>query len=219
MLKYVDIHTHKVYTDQDVIFIRSFVAGHEDISNDYFFSLGCHPWHADDFSAEVLSLLQKYCKSDNCLAVGEIGLDKLRGPSLDKQMEVFISQLDLAQSFNIPVVIHSVRSYNEILQLRKTYSSEPWIIHGFYGSKELAKQLINRGIYLSIGSKLLSENSRLREILQYFPINYIFFETDVWQNSVKDIYFAAAEILSVTPEVLKEKIFYNFNNVFNVSVV
>ncbi len=219
MPKYFDIHTHKIYSDQDVLFIRSYLIGTEAINAEYYFSVGCHPWYADNFSEDVFTLLQNACDNDNCLAIGEIGLDKLKGAPLEIQEEVFIKQVRFAQSLNKPVIIHSVRAYNEILRLRKVYFSLPWIIHGFYGSKESAKQLINKGIYLSIGSKLLREKSRLREVLHYVPMNYIFFETDIWENSVKDIYFAAAEILSIDIEVLQQRIKDNFNKVFNINVV
>lgn len=56
--------------------------------------------------------------------VGEIGLDKLKGPSKQAQQQAFIAQLELASRYNRPVSVHCVRQYGLLLSLLSQYTSE-----------------------------------------------------------------------------------------------
>ena len=115
-------------------------------------SLGMHPWDTEKpFSAE--RFLADLHSCPNVRAIGEIGLDPLRGASMERQEEIFTAQARIASRENLPVIIHNVRSLHHILRLHKTLRpSVPWAIHGFRGNTEQMRQLHSRGIYTSLGS-------------------------------------------------------------------
>ena len=113
-----------------------------------YFSVGIHPWDAD---LEIsFSEFEGMIQNQNCLAIGECGLDKLKGPDLEIQKTIFISQLDLAVKYQLPVIIHCVKAFDELIEICKPYYSKvSLIIHGFNKSSQLAKQLIDKGVYIS----------------------------------------------------------------------
>ncbi len=206
----IDFHTHKTYTD-NTVFVRSYMIG-QSPDLDHFFTIGLHPWQINDFNIDnALKIIENFCTQPNCLAIGEIGLDKTR-QNFDLQYQNFIAQILLAEKINKPVVIHAVRSYNEILTLRKKYNKTMWAIHGFTGNKQTAFQLIDKNIYLSFGKKLVNPPAKLEQAFKSVPYDKIFLETDVYQGHVKEIYAAARNLAAFNfePQILK-----NFEQFFN----
>ncbi len=206
----IDFHTHKNYTDS-TIFIRSYMIGQTPDIN-HFFTIGLHPWQVQDFDIhEALKIIENLCTQPNCLAIGEIGLDKAR-QNFDLQYKTFIAQILLAEKIRKPIVIHAVRTYNEIIALRKKYSKTPWAIHGFIGNKQTAFQLIDKNIYLSFGKKLINPPAKLEQAFIAVPYDKIFFETDTWQAHVRQIYIAAGKLAGFD---FKTQIQKNFEQFFN----
>ena len=149
------------------------------------------------------------------LGIGECGLDKAIACDLAVQLEVFISQIGLAEKFRKPLIIHCVRAYNELLQCKKhSRSSVPWIIHGFTGKPELARQLIRQGFYLSFGPALLHDKSNLCKVLAEMPLDRLFLETDAAEVSISEIYAGAAKTLGLELETLQQQLLSNFHRVF-----
>ena len=215
MPKFIDFHTHKAYNDKNILFVRSLLLKDQGLVKDYF-TIGCHPWYIDSYVVYGSSL-RKYCQMDNCLAIGEIGLDRSKG-NLSEQERVFKAQLDLAKEFKKTVVIHCVRAYDLLLKYRKLYPSQIWIVHGFNGTLELARQLIEKQILLSIGPALLNTKSKISKTFAHLPLDYIFLETDDTDFHIKDIYFAAAEAKKIPVQELEKIIRQNFKRVFDVEV-
>ena len=116
------------------------------------FTLGIHPWHAD--SDIDWNKFEEMLRLPAIVGIGEAGLDSIKGPSMDIQLPVFEKQIELADKYNLPLVIHSVRNNHVILKLKKELKPHvPWIIHGFRGNTEAARQLIDAGIHLSLGKR------------------------------------------------------------------
>lgn len=108
-----------------------------------------------------------------------------------------------------PLVIHAVRSANEIICLRKKMKpSNPWIIHGVRGKKELALQYIREGIYVSLGEKYQEE------VLWGIPLEYLFLETDESMIDIHCLYERAALLLEIPLCKLMQQVRQNINNVF-----
>lgn len=115
-------------------------------------SIGIHPWDVDPAAELPLASLREAASDPRVVAIGEIGLDALRGPALDLQQQWLIPQLRLAEEMHLPVVLHVVKTYDRILALRKLLSpAVPWIIHGFRGKPRLARQLTDAGLFISLG--------------------------------------------------------------------
>lgn len=139
------------------------------------YSAGIYPWLADSSDLdERLARLRSVAGEPDVVAIGEAGLDRLRGPGLDVQMPLFISQARIADAVGKPLIIHAVRTIPEIISAHKSLKPRvAWIIHGFRGSPEAAKQLLARpGIYISIGAKYRPE------AVELIPADRLLRETD-----------------------------------------
>ncbi len=176
-----------------------------------YFSAGIHPWDADQQIS--INELEKFISNKNCLAIGECGLDKLKGPDLEIQKEIFKQQLQIAVNYQKPVIIHCVKGFDELIEICKPYSGKiPLIIHGFNKSFELAQQLINKGFYLSLNHSLFKNIST---DFKQIPLDNIFLETDNNEHlSIVEVYKKATIYFNVNEDELKEKIYSNFTTLF-----
>ena len=173
-------------------------------------SVGIHPWYLADNDAEnQLESLRKAIGNRQVVAIGECGLDKLKGPSMELQASVFRKEIALAEEHNLPMVIHCVKAYNELVQIKKsTHPQQPWIIHGFRGKEALAKEFIQHGFYLSFGA------CYQEEALRSVPVERLFIETDESELSIEDIYLRIAQSRGMDLKELTESIKKNVERVF-----
>lgn len=119
------------------------------------YSIGIHPWDANLANPETLRALEARAAADpQVVAIGEAGLDRLRGPELSEQQAIFEAQAGIAERVGKPLIIHAVRTIPEILATHKRLRPcQPWIIHGFRGRIDAVRQILARpGIYISIGA-------------------------------------------------------------------
>ncbi|MFV0537417.1 MAG: TatD family hydrolase [Dysgonomonas sp.] len=139
---------------------------------DAWFSCGIHPWFSDK-SEEMFALLKKNIGDPNVVAIGEIGLDKLQGPDIAKQIAIFRKQVELAIEVRKPIIIHCVKAWDEMIALYKEYKGAvPWILHGYRGNPEQTKQLSKLGFKFSLGEFFNKES------VKHIPLDSIFCETD-----------------------------------------
>ena len=156
-----------------------------------------------------LGILQELVKDKRVIALGEVGLDKLKGPSLEFQTSIFRKEIELSEKVGLPVVIHCVRAFNELLQLHKELKPEqPWVIHGFRGKKEVAEMLLKAGFYLSFGDSF--QDTALCTV----PLNRLFIETDESDKNIERLYQRIADVRGEALEVLVEGIRKNVESVF-----
>jgi TatD DNase family protein len=212
MSEYINIHTHKP-TGIDVELINTPLVG--DWPQGSLFSFGLHPWEIGKVNeSKALKNLELICEKKRIIAVGEIGLDRAINTPLDLQTIFFRQQLEIAEKYNLPVIIHNVRATSDFLQLKKVnINSIPWIFHGFKGSLHEAEQLIDRQCFLSFGAAVLN-HSKTQEVLRKVPLEHVFFETDDSDENISTIFKKAAEILDICTAELKEKIYLNFVKIF-----
>lgn len=119
-----------------------------------WYSVGIHPWSTDKIvSDETLAALDALAADPRVVAIGEAGLDALRGGPQDYQEKIFLHQAALAESTGKPLVVHCVRRYGRLMELhRELRPSQLWVVHGFSGKPELARQLSAAGIGISLRS-------------------------------------------------------------------
>jgi TatD DNase family protein len=217
-LEFIDIHTHKY--NSDVLAIQNYYIPVDESDFQNFLelkfetnsSIGIHPWYTNEEVFEKqLQLLRLILKNNRVFAIGECGLDRLKGPTLSLQEKIFINQIRISEEFRKPIIIHSVRSYSELLSIKKIVNPKvKMIIHGFNGGLEMAEKLCNRGFYLSFGASFLQNQSKLEEVLKSIDISKVFFETDTSEVNIKDLYTKAASILEIEIEDLKNSIKNNY---------
>lgn len=150
-----DIHTHNRQTGANAVI--NLYAGEEPDDAGRFYSIGIHPWHTAGMSDarldELIASMRLSIETHpNIVAVGEAGIDRLRGAGPERQEEIFLRQIGLSREYDLPLIIHAVKSYDRLIALRRRLRpSQRWIIHGFRGKPELARMLLDAGFDLSLG--------------------------------------------------------------------
>ncbi|MDY0076240.1 MAG: TatD family hydrolase [Bacteroidales bacterium] len=211
---FIDLHTHQQKTSKPKSrSVLNILAGNplpDDPS--ILCSYGIHPWQikAGNLSYLIEKLNQEATKQQ-VIAIGESGLDKLIETPIKEQEAIFEIHIEIAADYSKPLIIHCVKSYSELLAMRKKYPSGAWIIHGFNGKAELARQLIGKDIKLSIGSALTKPNLNISQALNSIPLTQLFLETDEQTDfSIEEIYRQASKILKIELHSLKRQLFHNF---------
>ena len=209
MPDFFNIHTHTSLHPKTEILSLAPEQHSADIHMEYA-SVGIHPWHLTlEHSESQWEALRQSVKDKRIIAIGECGLDKLQGPSLELQTSVFKQEATLAEECSLPLIIHCVKAFNELIQLKKEISPrQPWIIHGFRGKLPLAADCIRHGFYLSIGSRFQAD------ALKAIPLNRLFIETDESEESIGSIYQRIAETKGISLQELTEAINKNVREVF-----
>jgi len=119
------------------------------------YSVGIHPWDTDHpVSLSMLKKLVHAARDPRVVAIGECGFDNLRGAPADIQRRLFDLHARLAEEVAKPLVIHAVRAYPQLFDaIRRHRPSVEWIIHGYRGKPETARQLVAAGYRLSPGER------------------------------------------------------------------
>lgn len=216
MRNFIDIHTH-THNPQVLSVTNCFPQEAKVFLSEnpmQYCSVGLHPWYAySDFKFELASL-EENTSNKQVLAIGEVGLDKVCISPFELQLEIFREQVLISEQCAKPIIIHCVKAYNELVQLKNEMQpTQPWVLHGFRGKAVLAKQLLSYGFYFSLGKGL--EN--LEETVQALPLERIFLETDDGLISIQSRYELLASFKKISLEELKEIIYQNFSSVFNIS--
>lgn len=214
---YIDIHSHSPETEKGIFRILN-VMLNDPVPLPYGrpVSIGLHPWYVTDESFLILErTIERSIHLPEVKAIGETGLDRLCKSGMDLQEKAFISQIQIAGRINKPLIIHCVRAYSELMRLRKTFSAEiSWIIHGFNGSVNIARQLVKNGFYLSFGSGLLKNKEKSREFAIQIPVRKIFIETDDAKIPLRVIYNEAAALYNMDVTSFLDRIRQNYSEAF-----
>ena len=145
-------------------------------------SFGIHPEYADKLNEENFAEIKKLCEHKKCVAVGEIGLDYYYDePDREIQKIWFERQLELAREIKKPVVIHSREAALDTMNILKGVRASEigGIMHCYSYSKEIAKELVDLGMYLGIGGVVTFKNGKkLKEVVEYIPMEHLVLETD-----------------------------------------
>lgn len=214
-MKYFNLHTHHFTNDAAVLeLVNQYPMEFDDLVP--FYSIGIHPWKIDENNVEAeLLIVEDKLKNNNCLALGECGLDKRIETNLDLQTQVFEKQLLLAEKYKKPVVIHCVAAFQEVIAIKKKMKiSVPMIIHGFSKNSQIANQLTENGFYVSFGKYLL-RNPELEFVFKNIPNNQFFLETDTIEEGIDEVYKLAAKYKNIEVEELIRLIKSNVKTVFN----
>ena len=213
-MEFFNFHTHQFTNQSNVLELVNQYPNEFDASIP-FYSIGIHPWYivSDRIDAD-LKIIEEKLQTENCLAIGECGLDKRIEIPLEQQIIVFEKQLALAEKYKKPVVIHCVAAFQEVIEIKKKMKiSVPMIIHGFSKNSQLANQLIAAGFYISFGKYLL-RNPELKMVFQNIPNDRFLLETDTIEENVQQVYDLAAEYKKLELKELQEIISSNFRSIF-----
>jgi len=211
-----DVHTHQILledTDDPYhscildVYPLEFEVAKETIER-HAFSCGIHPWYSEE-SENQMTYLKEIAGDPRIVAIGETGLDKLKGPSYEIQIPVFKEHIILSEKLNKPIIIHCVKAWDELLSVfNEAKPFQPWILHGYRGKPELTKRLVREGFYFSVGDDINVESMEL------IPIENLFCETDEDVMDIRDVYNQAARAMNIELAEFAGKIAQNIHRVF-----
>lgn len=182
----------------------------KEIVTEKKFSVGIHPKDIDENWEENFEKIKEISLLQNCVAIGECGLDGLISVNENLQKEVFEKHILWANQINKPVIIHCVKRFSEIIPFQKI-AEIPLVIHGFNKKKTIADEMLRHGFYLSFGKSVLHSLS-LQSILKEFPLEKMFLETDDANFNIEELYQKTAEIKGISIENLHNKILKNLES-------
>lgn len=193
-MELLDCHTHRPDATAALISVDP---RHFAPQPGLWYSVGFHPWDGvgtltdDDFS-----LLERCARHPQVLAIGETGMDTLRGGDLNSQADVLVRHLQLAHSLGKPAVIHNVRCTQEILAARRRagLTAVPLAIHGMRGNEHVTRTLLDAGCYLSFGARFNPD------ALRATPLDRLLIETDEAPVTIQEVADAVASALQLTRE-------------------
>ena len=182
-MKIIDAHTHSLLKNAIVS-----INPNQEMVDDYLYSVGIHPWFITD-STNYDALIYKL-RDERAVAVGECGLDFSRKDiPIELQKEVFTRHIEISEYLEKPMIIHCVRAHEQLLELHRKYKvKQNWIVHGFRHKPSIAKQLLNAGIYISLGKYFNAETAAI------IPPEKLLIETD---DSNYDIYLIAESVSKI----------------------
>ena len=217
-MQFINLHTHH-HSNQLNTFELVNQYPLEYHSSIPYYSMGIHPWFIKEATLDQeFEILTQKIQDNNCLAIGECGLDKRIDVPLDLQKAVFERQLLLAQHVQKPVIIHCVAAFDELIECTKRLQIEvPIIVHGFSKNSQVANQLIQQGFYISFG-KYLFQMPNLASVLNQIPEERFFLETDTALQSIEDVYQLVAKSKGISVQALQEKVKQNFESIFNTKI-
>jgi TatD DNase family protein len=120
---------------------------------DATYSVGVHPWWTANNDIEALLRGTTFwAQHPQVVRIGECGLDKLKGGTIEVQERVFVAQVEHSENLQKPLTIHCVKAFDRLLSLHtQLRPKQRWTIHGFRGKAEQAQQLLAAGFDLSFG--------------------------------------------------------------------
>ena len=197
MMQLYDIHSHGIENMASAIINIGTDACL--LRNDGLFSAGIHPWNVNPDSLEQdLQRLGIMLENPRAVAVGECGMDSLKGPELGIQEHAFVAQALLAEEKGLPMILHVVKQIDSIIRIRKDIRpSHPWLIHGFRGGPQQMRQLLDTGFWLSFGIQANSAS------LAAVPDDRHVLETD-GKCSIGSVWEKVASVRNTTVEDVKQ---------------
>ncbi len=184
-----------------------------------FTAAGFHPQNLPEGEMKpYIEALAEILKEKKIVAVGEIGLDYYWDTSRkEEQIAYFKEQICLANSLDLPVIVHDRDAHGDTLQILKELKPKG-VVHCFSGSVEMAREILNLGMFIGVGGVVTFKNSKtVKEVVKTTPIEKILLETDAPYLAPEPfrgktchsglIYYTAQKIAEIknmsTEEVLK----------------
>lgn len=184
-----DIHTHHLKPDA----IVDIGTGKQKLPDGFLGSAGVHPWYSEQEIDWVK--LSQLISSPYIVAIGECGLDALRGADMDTQIKIFEKQIELSELLQKPLILHCVRTHAKILEMHRSIKPrQEWIFHGFRLRPTIASDLLSEDINLSIGEHFNEQS------LKIIPNERLFLETDESLLDIQDIASKISKTINLPPD-------------------
>lgn len=196
-------------------------------------ALGVHPSDCGGLCEADMQTIAKGCENEKIKAIGEIGLDYYYD-DVERQVQKkwFARQIELAKELNLPIIVHDREAHADTMDILRSVGAADCggVLHCFSGSKQMARDVLDLGMYIAFGGSLTFKNARKTvEVAEYVPLENILIETDSpylapvpmrgKRNSSLFIHYVAerlAEIKGVSVETVEDITFCNGKKCFNI---
>ncbi len=161
--------------------------------DDVYASIGIHPHYAGDAGKKQLQVLEELVRDPECpgenkkfkkvVAIGETGFDLYRNlsPRVDQE-RIFVSQIELALKYDLPLMIHTREANKQTLEVIKNYAGDRrfrGVVHCFSGDTNFAMQVLDLGLFISFTGVITFPNSgSVLKAVKKVPMEKMFIETD-----------------------------------------
>jgi len=199
-----------------------------EIAKDYDFMnviVGISPNDIDEFKKEDLQEIERLAKDNKVVAIGEIGLDYYwNKENKDLQKEVFISQIQIANKLNLPIIIHTREAIYDTLEILKNNNcNKKGIFHCCPLNVDLVREGLKLGFYISFAGPITFKNSKnADETIKMVPLDRMLIETDCpylspeplrgKRNDSRNVKYMAQKIADVKGLTLGEVAKATYNN-------
>jgi len=153
----------------------------DEYPDNCFPMMGLHPTSVNADYKTVLQTIRKELDNRKYVAIGEIGIDLYWDKTFAKEQRiVLLEQLQWAIDFDLPVVIHSRRSHNEIMEVIKEFNNPELrgVFHCFTGSTQQAEEIIDINFKMGLGGVLTFKNAGIANEIRDIDIKHFILETD-----------------------------------------
>lgn len=203
-----------------------------------FATVGIHPGDGQrlpdiDGALTEIEVMLPDARAQKIVAIGEIGLDyHYDDTDRDKQLYFFEKQLQMAEKYHLPVVIHDRDAHGDCFDAVCRHPEVTGVFHSYSGSAEMARDLVRRGWYISFSGTVTFKNApRVREAVAAVPLERLLTETDApylapvpyrgkLNHSGYMRYTAAAmaEVKGITPDEMVRATRENAKRIFNLDI-
>jgi TatD DNase family protein len=146
-----------------------------------FATMGLHPCYVKENYKDELEIVKNWLEKRAFKAIGEIGIDLFHDVAFKEQQEkAFITQIEWALQYNLPIIIHTRNAFYDTVKCLKTVQKDGFkgVFHCFGGSIQDAEVALKMGFMLGIGGTVTYKNSGLNSVLTEIGLEHIILETD-----------------------------------------
>ncbi|PLX07061.1 MAG: hydrolase TatD [Marinilabiliales bacterium] len=166
-----------------------------------------HPWNYSENWNNQIGRIKDLARLNNFVAIGETGFDSKSPVSIEVQKDIFKKHIVISEETKKPMIIHCVKFFNELIQLKKEVKPrQALIIHGFRSKVSIAEDLIKHDFYFSLNEGLLQDQDKAKQLLLTIGLEHLFFETDDLSTDIKNIYNFASKVFDISLEKLNQEI-------------
>lgn len=150
-------------------------------SDDLFCMMGIFPTEAKTWTDDILDTMREFAADKKVVAIGEVGLDYYWDKTfVDKQRDIFIKQIKLANELGLPIVVHDREAHKDCFDILKEYNKGSKVLfHCFSGSPEFALECVKEGWFIALGGVVTFKNAhKPKEVAKTVPLSHLVLETD-----------------------------------------
>lgn len=196
-----------------------------------FATAGISPNDIEDFTEMNLKEIENMGKDPKCVAIGEIGLDYYwNKENREFQKELFIKQIEIANSLDLPIVIHTRDAAVDTIKILEEHPvKNKGIFHCCPLNQELIKNALRLGFYISFSGNITFKNAKSEPAVSLVPLDKLLIETDSPyltpepfrgtrndSSKVKLVAQKVADIRGISLEEVAKITYQNANTIFKI---